>query len=245
MGIGISFIGRKVGEEIKKFVRLIFEAWKDDSRNALLYNPAGEDSVPLNDERIILVKVDGTGKYAAVGVLTLSRGAKPGEKILFARNPEGDIVSKLSMLHGGIVNLDQAVNFTVNFKKNASITVGGNQAIDIGGDKDESVKGNKTENAAGNMKYTAADFDIASTMPVGINDGLYETGLGPYLTKETAAATALQSASDSAASQLAALDALSGGAGAIASFGAAVSAFCAAMKAADSAAHTTISKAVK
>jgi hypothetical protein len=82
VGIGFSLIGRKIGEEIKKFIQIIFEARKDDNRNALLYNSAGDDSVPVNDERIILVKVDGNGKYIAVGVLIPSQGAKPGEKIL-------------------------------------------------------------------------------------------------------------------------------------------------------------------
>jgi hypothetical protein len=106
VGIGINFIGRKVGEEIKKFIQLIFEARKDDNRNALLYNSAGEDSVPLNDERLVLVKVDGTGKYVALAVLTPSQGAKPGEKIFFGRDQKGNITVKISMLNSGDFILD-------------------------------------------------------------------------------------------------------------------------------------------
>jgi hypothetical protein len=117
VGIGFNFIGRKVGEEIKKFIQLVFEARKDDNRNALLYNSAGEDSVPLDEERIILVKVDGTGKYAAVGVLTPSQGAKPGEKIFFARDPDAAIVSKIAMLNdGSVITEAENINFTASKK---------------------------------------------------------------------------------------------------------------------------------
>jgi hypothetical protein len=221
VGIGFNLIGRKVGEEIKKFIQIIFEARKDDNRAGLLYNSAGEDSVPLDDERIILVKVDGAGKYAVVGVLTPSQGAKPGEKIFFAREPGGTIVCKLSMLHGGHIELTHD------------------------GDAKIKTKGNKEENVTGKAKHTSADTDIKSTAPVGINDGLYKTGLSPYLTAETSAATALQSAATAAAAQLAILDVLSGAAGTITGLGAAINSFCAAMISADSSAHSSISKAVK
>jgi len=118
VGIGINQIARKVGEEIDKFVQLVCEARKDDNRNALLYNSAGEDSVPLDDERLVLVKVDGTGKYVAVAVLTQSQGAKPGEKIFFARDPDGAIVSKISMLNEGTVSIEADDDISQVTKKN-------------------------------------------------------------------------------------------------------------------------------
>jgi hypothetical protein len=97
----------------------------------------------------------------------------------------------------------------------------------------------------GNYLLTALDADIKSVAPVGINLGLYKTGLAPYLTAETAAAAALSQAAAQAAPQLAILDALSGGTGFIVGLGAAVVAFCSAIQAADSAAHASISLAVK
>lgn len=217
----MGIIAQKIKDEIGKFIQLVTEHRKDFRQNALLYTPAGDDSVPLNEERLILVKVDGTGRYVAVGTLTPSQGAKPGEKILFGRDLDGTIVSKLSMLHGGHINLTQ--------DGNAKIT----------------TKGNKEENVTGKAKHTSADTDIISTAPVGINDGLYKTGLSPYLTAETSAATALQSAASAAAAQLAILDVLSGAAGTITGLGAAINSFCAAMISADGAAHSSISKAVK
>jgi hypothetical protein len=160
VGIGVNFIGRKVGEEIKKFIQLIFEARKDDNRNALLYNAAGDDSVPLNEERIILVKVDGTGKYVAVGVLTPSQGAKPGEKIFFARDPDAAIVSKISMLNDGSITVDTDTettdsatgNYTRKIKGETDIVERKNRTYKnekdvsntIEGDKKEAIKKNDT-----------------------------------------------------------------------------------------------------
>jgi hypothetical protein len=180
VGIGFNLIGRKAGEEIKKFIQIIFEARKDDNRNALLYNSAGEDSVPLDDERIILVKVDGAGKYVAAGVLTPSQGAKPGEKIFFAREPDAAIVSKISMLNDGSVTVDtdrettgdyvrkikgvtdilekkdrmytNEANVTSNIKKNKKTDVEGNYEI--------IVKGNFSIKAAGNVTINGAKIDL-------------------------------------------------------------------------------------
>jgi len=111
MGIGSSLIGRKCGEQIQKFVSLIFEARKDDTRNAFLYSGAGDDSVPLEDERLAVIKIDGAGRYAALGVLSQSQGAKPGEKILYSRSLDGKAVATISMLGDGrlLLEADQCV----------------------------------------------------------------------------------------------------------------------------------------
>ncbi|MDR2097697.1 MAG: hypothetical protein LBP37_04175 [Spirochaetaceae bacterium] len=173
MGIGFNIIGRKVGEEIKKFTQLIFEARKDDKRNAFLYDSPGEDSVPLDEDRIILVKVDGAGKYAAVGVLTPSQGAKPGEKIFFARDPDGAIVSKISMLNDGAVNTEADGDITSSAKKNINLSAKEN--FDIKADKNTTVeaaekatlKGADVE-INGNTKATGGSFECAGTVaPTG------------------------------------------------------------------------------
>jgi hypothetical protein len=238
---------------MEKHVKITSEARKDNNEDALLYTPAGDDSIPVKDERLILIKVDGNGKYIITGVLTPSQGAKPGEKIFFAREPDGTIVSKLSMLHGGHVDFTQDGNFTGNVEKNAGITVVENVSIAIGGDKDEGVEGSRTEsiagnqeeNVTGNAKYSSANTDIKSIAPIGLNDGLYITGLAPYLTAETAAHAALASAASAASGQLAVLDAGSGGGGTIIALGQAIAAFCSAITTADTSAHAAIAKAVK
>jgi hypothetical protein len=152
VGIGFNLIGRKVGEEIKKFIQIISEARKDDNRAGLLYNSAGEDSVPLDDERIILVKVDGAGKYAAVGVLTPSQGAKPGEKIFFARSMDAEIVSKISMLNDGSITTEADGDITSSTKKNFNLSAKENFDIKAGE--------NTTVEAAAKAVLKGADVEI-------------------------------------------------------------------------------------
>jgi hypothetical protein len=91
---------------IDKFVQVTSEVWKGFNRDARLYGASGDDSPPCKDDQIILVKIDGTGKYIAAGVLTVSQGAKAGEKILYARDADAKIVSKIAMLNDGSVKLE-------------------------------------------------------------------------------------------------------------------------------------------
>jgi hypothetical protein len=168
VGIGFNLIGRKAGEEIKKFIRIIFEARKDDNRAALLYNSAGEDSVPLDDERIILVKVDGAGKYAAVGVLTPSQGATPGEKIFFARDPDAAIVSKIFMLNDGSVGTEADGDITSATKKNFNASA--EEGIALNAKKD--IAGE----AGGDINFSASHKAMLKGAQVEINGAAKATG---------------------------------------------------------------------
>jgi hypothetical protein len=135
------------------------------------------------------------------------------------------------------IDFNSQSGIVASIAKDVDVLIGGNETQNIEGDKEEAV--------TGKAKYSSADTDIESTAPVGINDGLYKTGLQPYLNAETTALTALQTAAASANPQLAILDGLSGGTGFITGLGTAIVAFCNAMQSADTAAHTSISKAVK
>jgi len=135
------------------------------------------------------------------------------------------------------ITLTSESGVIAEIERDVDILIHSNETINIEGDKEEAVQGS--------AKYSSIDTDIKSTAPIGLNDGLYATGLSPYLTAETAAVAALKTAAASAAAPLAILDALSGGTGLISGLGTAIAAFCAAIEAADAAAHTGISKAVK
>jgi hypothetical protein len=172
VGIGFNFIGRKIGEEIKKHVKLFFEARKDDNRSALLYNAAGEDSVPLDNERLILAKIDGNGKYIAVGVLTLSQGANPGEKIFFSRDKkpvdEASIVAKISMLNDGSVIIDTDTETTGAATGNYTRTIKGKTNITERKDRAYLNEGSATEKVNKNYKHSSDDTDLESNKPMGI-----------------------------------------------------------------------------
>jgi hypothetical protein len=118
VGLGIlNRIGKVIDHNIDKFIELVLETRKDFNQKALLYNSSGEDSPPVKNDRIILLHIDGTGKYIAAGVLTESQGAKPGEKIFFSRNADGEIQSIIKMLEDG--------NVIGEIKKDFALTVNG------------------------------------------------------------------------------------------------------------------------
>jgi hypothetical protein len=106
-----------IDHNIDKFIELVLETRKGFNQKAFLYNSSGEDSPPVKNDRVILLHIDGTGKYIAAGVLTESQGAKPGEKIFFSRNADGAIQSVIKMLYDG--------DFEADIKKDLTMTVKG------------------------------------------------------------------------------------------------------------------------
>jgi hypothetical protein len=158
-------------------------------------------------------------------------------KVGIGKDGDTDAPVDITLGEKADITLTGKSGLTAKFKKDIDVETEANDTKTVGG--------NKKEDVTGKAEYISADTDIVSTAPVGINDGLYKTGLQPYLNAETAALTALQTAAASANPQLAILDALSGGAGFITGLGTAIAAFCTAMQSADTAAHAAIAKAVK
>ena len=151
----MGIVARLIKHTFDKFITLTGETRKDFNFNTLLYTPAGDDSIPLKDERLVLVKADGTGKYVTVGVLTPSQGAKPGEKILFARNEDSKIVSKLSFLNNGTVKLEAEKDLLCEIKGDKSETIDGKLSITVTGDVSIESEGNITKKANGDTELEA------------------------------------------------------------------------------------------
>ena len=76
-------IAKLISTKIEEFIVQTVEAYFGANVTAETFAPSGDDSPPLENDRIVLVQVDGTGNFVAVGVLSKSQGAKPGEKILY------------------------------------------------------------------------------------------------------------------------------------------------------------------
>jgi hypothetical protein len=168
----LNRIGKAIDHNIDKFIELVLETRKDFNQKALLYNSSGEDSPPVKNDRVILLHIDGTGKYIAAGVLTESQGAKPGEKIFFARDQEGKIVAKISLLNDGSISTDTDTETTDNAignykriikgittiiekddrkytnEKNVNGIIEGNYKLEVGGNLNIEVSGNVTINGA-------------------------------------------------------------------------------------------------
>jgi hypothetical protein len=114
----VGIIGRLIDHAIEKRINAIIETRKGFNLKVPLFNPSGDASVPCKDDRLVIVKIDGTGNYAALGVLVESQGAKPGEKIFYGRDAGGNIVSKISMLDNGNIETDADGNIKNTSKKN-------------------------------------------------------------------------------------------------------------------------------
>jgi hypothetical protein len=170
MGLDVlGRIGKVINHNIEKFIELVLETRKGFNQKAPVYNSSGEDSPPVKDDRIILLHIDGTGKYVAAGVLTESQGAKPGEKIFYSRDEEGAIQSIISMLGDGTINrkikkdLITTIeeNETKEVKKDSSLTIEGDLIIDVKGKISRKGSGDINEEATGEYTIKAASIKIS------------------------------------------------------------------------------------
>jgi len=156
----MGIIARCIKYAAEKLVTLTGETIRDFNVNALLYTPAGDDSIPLPDERLLLVKVGGAGKYVTAGVLTPSQGAKPGEKILFARDGDGNVVSKLSFLKDGTVKLEAEKDFIKKIKGEAKTDIDKDLTVTVKGDITLTGNGNIVHETTGNFTIKGATVKI-------------------------------------------------------------------------------------
>jgi hypothetical protein len=152
----VGIISRVIKHEIDKYVKITSEARKDNNEEALLYTPAGDDSLPLPDERLILIKVDGNGKYVVAGVLTPSQGAKPGEKYLFGRDPDGKVTSLIKMLNDGTVNVSNEKDYKRHTKGDSDIKGDGKLTMTIQGEVTFEGKAKVTNKAGADFANEAA-----------------------------------------------------------------------------------------
>ena len=142
-------IGKHLKAEIKEFIEQTVETRLNYRQSALTFTPSGDDSPPLENDRIILVSIDGNGKFAAVGVLTVSQGAKPGEKILYSRNSDGEVQAVLSLLNDGKVTLETPEAVSVKTKKGVSVEASEN--LEVTASKELTLSAQKTTLTGGQL----------------------------------------------------------------------------------------------
>lgn len=149
-------IGRLIQTAIEKFIVQTVETYTGVNLTAETFAPSGDDSPPLAEDRIVLVQVDGTGNFVAVGVLTESQGAKPGEKILFSRNDKGEVQAALKLLNDGKIEMVSPADVQFSVKKNMQISAEENltaagKAVSVEGKSSLTFKSPKTELTGGQV----------------------------------------------------------------------------------------------
>lgn len=144
-------IAKLISTKIEKFILQTVESYYGANVTAETYAPSGDDSPPLADDRIVLVKVDGTGNFVAVGVLSVSQGAKPGERILYSRNEDGEVQAALKLLNDGKIEMVSPADFEIKGKK-----------IKIEAESDLNIKGQKVK-IEGQVEATGGTFKCKGT----------------------------------------------------------------------------------
>lgn len=142
-------IGKLIKTEIEKFIIATVETRFKYNQTADFYAASGDDAPPLEKDRIALVGIDGTGNFAAIGVLMVSQGAKPGERILYSRDKDGTPQAVLKLLGDGKleavspggVKVSTDDNYELEVKKDMTVKVDGNTKFS-----------GKVEITGGNMK---------------------------------------------------------------------------------------------
>lgn len=135
-------VARLIRTEIEKFIVQTVEAYFGANVTAETFAPSGDDSPPLPDDRIVLVRVDGTGNFAAVGVLSVSQGAKPGERVMYSRDENGEVKAAVKLLNDGKIEMVSPDELSVSAEKDLSIS--GKEGVSVSADKDFSATGDSS-----------------------------------------------------------------------------------------------------
>lgn len=87
------------------------------------FAPAGDDSHPLPTDYPLIIRVQKTGKYAAIGYIDPNNAqtAEPGGKRIYGRDPEGNQVSELWLKNDGDILADNDAAY-IEIKADGTIT---------------------------------------------------------------------------------------------------------------------------
>lgn len=122
-------------------------------QQSLLYTPSGMDAPPLRNDRVILVRTEGTGKFAVIGYLGETQGAEPGETILYSRDEDGKTQAVLKLLKDGKMEAVTPGAISVQTEKDFSLEA----------KEKATVKGKEVE-LNGNVTVTGGELNCAGTV---------------------------------------------------------------------------------
>lgn len=159
-------VAKLIKSTLEKFIIQTVEMYIGANVTAEQFAPSGDDSPPLENDRVILVPVDGTGNFVSVGVLCMTQGAKPGEKIFFSRDSDGNAKAIFKLLGDGKIESLAPGGYDLKSGKDLKIQTDGDVGI-----KGENIKiEGKVEVTGGNFKCkgTAAPSGTGCLCALGI-----------------------------------------------------------------------------
>lgn len=125
----MGIIGKLITTKSDDFITNTVEKKLDYNIKAETYAPQGDDSPGLPDDRVLLVDIEGNGKMIVAGTLSISQGAEAGEKILYSRDSDNNVVAKIYFQKDGKIDIetDDEINITGSKK----IIIDGTEDVEI------------------------------------------------------------------------------------------------------------------
>lgn len=129
------------------------------SINADIASSAGEDSVPIKDDIGVLIEAGGIGNYVLVGVISESHGAKEGEKILYSRDSNSNVMTKIYLTNTGALLIESKDIITItgektlDIKTKEDINIKSDNKVVINEGNDYAVKFNELDRVHGFHTY--------------------------------------------------------------------------------------------
>lgn len=146
---------------------------------AILYNPAGDYSIPLPDDFVTLVKVPGTGNYIAIGNLNTIDNIDKGEKYLYSRDANGDEITSIYLNKTGDIALNaNSDKVKIQLKNDGKLIVDTDGEIDINGGGNIKIDATTDIELNGNTKkfVTYTELNTALQVFVGLITAHVHTG---------------------------------------------------------------------
>ena len=107
-----------------------------------------------------LIDVDGTGNFAAIGVLMVSQGAEPGERILYSRDSDGNVQAVLKLLGDGSFEGISPGGYKLETEKDFELKTDGDIKVEASGDV--GIKGTNVK-IEGQVEATGGTFKCKGT----------------------------------------------------------------------------------
>lgn len=148
-------VAKLIKSTLEKFIIQTVEMYIGANVTAEQFAPSGDDSPPLENDRVILVPVDGTGNFVSVGVLCMTQGAKPGEKIFFSRDSDGNAKAIFKLLSDG--KIESLAPGGYDFKSEKDIELAIKKDFKIKAEGDGEIKGENIK-IEGKVEVTGGNF---------------------------------------------------------------------------------------
>ena len=124
MGLLARILQSETGDD-NEIIQTV-EAHYGENKYCDQFSSCGDDAPPLPDDRVVLVDIEGTGNACSVAALVKSQGAEPGEKLIYSRDSDGNLVAKIHLKKDGSIEIQTSGEFTITADANLKIDAGNN-----------------------------------------------------------------------------------------------------------------------